>query len=115
MNKIMQLSIIILAFSLTGCVPAVVGAGAAAGGYAVAKDKGSVGKYASDSVITSKIKAKYLANVDLKSYNISVMTQNGEVILSGSVPSEAMRKNAIFIAQTTEGVKSVNVTNFKVK
>lgn len=105
---------LVLIFCLNGCVAAVVGGGAAAGGYAVAKDKGPVGQYTDDSVITSKIKTKYLADPHLQSYNISVSTLDGVVTLTGKVPTIAMRQAAIKTAATTKGVKAVNVTNFKV-
>lgn len=112
MKKILIPTLLLTAcFSLTGCVAAAVGTGAAVGGYAVAKDKGPVGQYTSDSVITSKIKTKFIANSELKSLNISVATNNGHVTLTGTVPTFAMRQTAISIASKTEGVKSVNVTN----
>lgn len=111
MQKIF-LSLVML-ISITACTSAVVG-GAAVGGYSLAENKDSVVKYTSDTVITSKVKAKFLANKDLKSLNISVMTQDGNVVLTGSVPTKAMRVNAIMIAQNTEGVKSVNVLNLRV-
>ena len=114
--KIIKYALFIaIAASLQGCIAAAVGGGAAVGGYAVAKDKGSVGQYASDSLITSKIKAKYLADIHLKSYNISVTTESGNVTLTGSVPTAKMRESAIEDARNTAGVKSVNVTNFTVK
>lgn len=107
---------ITIPFLLSGCVAAAVGAGAAAGagGYVLAKDKGAAGTYADDSVITSKIKGKYIADIHLKSYNISVSTYEGVVVLTGSVPDEEMRQKAIQIAQNTANVRSVNVTNFTV-
>lgn len=104
-----------IAAGLQACVAAAVGGGAAVGGYAVAKDKGAVGQYTSDSIITSKIKSKYLADIHLKSYNISVTTDSGHVSLTGSVPTAKMRESAIEDARNTAGVKSVNVTNFIVK
>jgi hyperosmotically inducible periplasmic protein len=116
MNKIIPCALLIsIAVGLNGCVVAAVGGGAAVGGYAVAKDKGTVGQYTSDSIITSKIKSKYLADIHLKSYNISVTTQSGHVTLTGSVPTAQMRASAIEDARSTAGVKSVNVTNFTVR
>jgi hyperosmotically inducible protein len=106
--------VIVMAASLQACVAAAIGGGAA-GGYAVAKDRGTVGQYTSDSIITSKIKTKYLADIHLKSYNISVTTESGHVTLTGSVPTAQMRASAIADARNTVGVRSVNVTNFTVK
>ena len=102
-----------MTLSLSGCVAVLLGGGAV-GGYAVAKDKGSVGQYTDDSVITSKVKSKFLADIHLKSYNISVSTHQGIVTLTGTVPTKEMRADAIRTVQATKGVRAVNVTNFKV-
>lgn len=64
-------------------------------------------RVASDSVITSKAKAKLLAEKDLKSLQISVKTFNGAVILSGFVDDEMSRSKAETIVSRIEGVKSV--------
>ncbi|HVV69563.1 MAG TPA: BON domain-containing protein [Gammaproteobacteria bacterium] len=109
------LAVLFLSLTMTGCVAVLLGGGAAAGGYAVAKDKGPVGQYTDDSVITSKVKARLLAEKDMKSYKISVTTNDGVVTLTGSVPTEDMRMRAITIARDTAEVRAVNVTNFKVK
>lgn len=114
LKKITCLAIAATPFMLSGCVAAAVGAGAVAGGYTLAKDKGTAGTYADDSLITSKIKSKYIADIHLKSYDISVSTHNGVVVLTGTVPTMEMRQKAIEVAQTTVGVKAVNVTNFTV-
>ncbi len=115
MNRRRFLLLIPMAACLTGCVAAVVGGGAAVGGYTVAKDRGTIGQYTDDSVITSKIKTKYLADIHLKSYNISVSTHDGAVTLTGTVSTYKMRALAIDTARNTAGVKSVNVTNFRVE
>lgn len=100
--------------SITGCIPLVLGGAGAAGGYAVAKDKGPVGQYTDDSVITSKVKAKFVADSRLQSYNISVATDKGIVILTGAVPTQEMRNVAVSIATSVHGVRAVNVTNLRV-
>lgn len=93
------------ASSLTGCLAVAAGGTA---GYLVATHKNSVGNYASDSTITSKIKAKYLANSHIKSLNLSVSTAHGVVSLSGTVPTHTMKSLAIKIARQTSGVRGVN-------
>ena len=113
-KTIPMLVVIMAPFLLSGCIAAAVGTGAAVSGYALAKDKGTAGTYAEDSVITSKIKGRYIADINLKSYNISISTYDGVVMLTGSVPNEGMRQKAIEIAQNTANVRSVNVTNFRV-
>lgn len=97
---------------LSGCAAVLVGGGAA-GGYTAAQHQEGIGQYSSDTLITSKVKAKFLADINLKSYNISVATNQGVVTLTGTVPTARMRHQAIMIVQQTDGVKAVNVTNFK--
>ncbi len=62
--------------------------------YAEVKSKVSeqkVSQVVSDSVITTKAKAKLLAEESLKSLKISVETYKGEVILSGFVANETIK------------------------
>lgn len=66
-----------------------------------------VSQVVSDSVITTKAKAKLLAEESLKSLKISVETYKGEVILSGFVRDEATKARAEEVVATIEGVKSV--------
>ncbi len=60
-----------------------------------------------DSVITSKIKAKYAASPELSAFDISVDTSQGVVNLTGTVDSYGSVAKAIEIALDTEGVKEV--------
>lgn len=98
---------------LGGCAAALVGGGAA-GGYYVSKDKGAIGQYADDAVITSKVKAKYLKDLTLKAFSISVSTIHGIVNLTGAVPTEKLRQKAVYIALHTKGVKAVDARNLLV-
>jgi len=66
-----------------------------------------VSQVVSDSVITTKAKAKLLAEESLKSLKISVETYKGEVILSGFVNNEATKAKAEEVVASIEGVKSV--------
>jgi hyperosmotically inducible protein len=75
--------------------------------YKSAAQKVIVKRVASDSVITSKAKAKLLAEKDLKSLQISVKTYKGEVILSGFVDDELSKVKAETIVSRIEGVQSV--------
>ncbi|MEN6360857.1 MAG: BON domain-containing protein [Smithella sp.] len=68
----------------------------------------STGEYIDDSVITTKIKSQ-LANDDfLKSFQISVESRKGIVLLSGFVDSQKAVDKAGQIARGVNGVKSVN-------
>ena len=67
----------------------------------------STGEFIDDSVITTKIKT-LLANDDfLKSFQISVESRKGIVLLSGFVDSQKAVDKAGQIARGVEGVKSV--------
>jgi hyperosmotically inducible protein len=61
-----------------------------------------------DSVITSKIKAKYAASAELSAFDISVDTSQGVVNLTGTVDSYESIAKAIEMALDTEGVKEVD-------
>ena len=66
-----------------------------------------VKRVASDSLITTKIKAELLAERDLKSTDITVKTYKGEVILSGFVADEMSKQKAEAITSKIGGVKMV--------
>ena len=68
----------------------------------------STGEVIDDSVITTKVKTE-LANDDfLKSFQISVESRKGIVLLSGFVDSQKAVDKAGQIARGVNGVKSVN-------
>lgn len=69
--------------------------------------KSSVKGYASDTAITSEVKAKLLADDLVPSRNVKVETQNGLVQLSGTVKTKAQSDRAESVASAIEGVKSV--------
>ena len=60
-----------------------------------------------DKAITAKVKAAMFADADLKSSEFRVITNNGEVQLTGIVNSQASKGKAVEIARNVEGVKSV--------
>jgi hyperosmotically inducible periplasmic protein len=62
---------------------------------------------ARDSAITSKIKSKYLFEKNFKSFDVSVETKDGIVMLSGFVHDAATKTRAEQIAHKVRGVKSV--------
>jgi hypothetical protein len=67
----------------------------------------STGDYVDDSVITTKVKSMLAADEFLKSFQISVETRKGIVLLSGWVGSQAAVSKAGQIAKGVGGVKSV--------
>lgn len=66
------------------------------------------GQAVDDAFITTSVKSKYLADDTLKGFDISVDTEQGVVMLTGTVQSEAAKDRASQIAQTVDGVVSVN-------
>lgn len=65
----------------------------------------------SDSLITSKIKGKFVSHAEVKSGKTKVITENGEVFLMGLV-TRSQGELAAVIAQQTGGVQKV-VTLFE--
>src|SRR5690606_17716223 len=73
-------------------VATAMGAGAVFGTAVQAQSdapKQSVGEYASDAVITTKVKAAFVADKTLSALDIAVETNNGTVTLTGTVGTEA--------------------------
>jgi hyperosmotically inducible protein len=70
-------------------------------------DRSRAVAYLGDSVITAKIKAALVQDLNVKSFDVSVTTNKGVVILSGFVTSEKQAQRAQEIANSVAGVKSV--------
>lgn len=60
-----------------------------------------------DSVITTKIKAKFLKDKQVRADNIEINTVNGAVELFGTARSRAKAARAVVLARQVKGVKSV--------
>ena len=65
-------------------------------------------KARSDAALVTDVKAQMFSNEDLKNTNIEVIAKDGEVTLTGQVPSDAVRYAAYKTALQVEGVKKVN-------
>jgi osmotically-inducible protein OsmY len=76
--------------SLGGCAAAVIG-GAAAGGYYIGKDERSASQIADDAAITATVKAKLIADAEVKALDINVSTYENVVILEGKVATAGQR------------------------
>jgi hyperosmotically inducible protein len=83
------------------------------GSTAGTKEKGTTGRVASDSWITTKVKSSLLADNVTKGLNIGVKTMNGNVNLSGTVASRTEFDRAVQIAKNIKGVKKVTTTGLK--
>lgn len=61
-----------------------------------------------DAWVLTKVKAQFAASDLVKASNINVDVTNGAVSLTGTVSGVAEKNEAIRLAQSTEGVTSVN-------
>ena len=68
----------------------------------------TVGSWVDDVMISSKVKAKLIANTDIKAGDIDVGSSQGVVTLIGRVSSEKIKSEADSIARGTRGVKDVH-------
>jgi hyperosmotically inducible protein len=67
----------------------------------------------SDTWITSKVKASFLADDSISGLDIKVETNEGVVSLSGVVPTDAERDLAVEKAKAIKGVTSVSADGLK--
>jgi len=67
----------------------------------------TAGNMVDDGVITTKVKSALLADPDVKSFDIAVVTRKGGVQLSGFVDSQAQIDQALAIAGKVDGVTTV--------
>ena len=68
----------------------------------------TVGSWVDDVMISSKVKAKLIANADIRAGDIDVSSSQAVVTLIGRVKSETIKSDAERIARGTKGVKDVN-------
>jgi hyperosmotically inducible protein len=67
----------------------------------------TVGKKVDASIITSKVKTALLGDPSIKSFDISVVTRDDEVLLSGFVDNQVQVDRAVEVARGVEGVRLV--------
>jgi hyperosmotically inducible protein len=67
----------------------------------------TVGEKIDDGIITTKVKGALVAEYGVDSGDISVVTRDGEVQLSGFVKDQSQIERATSVARSTEGVKNV--------
>ncbi|HET9463345.1 MAG TPA: BON domain-containing protein [Thiobacillus sp.] len=77
-------------------------------GDTVERKADQAGQAIDDASITATIKGKYLVDDTLKGLQIDVDTEQGVVKLTGKVQSDAAKELATQIAQSVEGVVSVD-------
>jgi hyperosmotically inducible protein len=98
-----QLYAIALALALAGGVSA---------SFAQATDMSakSSEQPATDTWITTKVKAELATTEGIKSGDVSVTTKNGLVTLSGVVNSKAQLQKSIAVTKAVKGVRQVDAT-----
>jgi hyperosmotically inducible protein len=75
---------------------------------ALRTDKASVGNKVDDGIITAKVKSALLADPNVKSLDIAVVTRKGEVQLSGFVDNQTQIDEATAIVNKIEGVTKID-------
>ncbi|HAF01095.1 MAG TPA: hypothetical protein DCG63_07330 [Methylophilaceae bacterium] len=75
--------------------------------YKSAEQKKILKRAAKDAAITTKIRSQYLVEKNFKSFDVSIETKEGIVLLSGFVKDEHTKLRAEQIAKQVSGVKSV--------
>jgi hyperosmotically inducible protein len=89
-------------------IAASLGAAALPGiGLADPPAPGTTLAYIADSTLTTKVKAALLAEKNLHSLDIKVVTVNGAVQLSGYVMTNDQIGQAVLVAQNVSGVREV--------
>lgn len=78
------------------------------------KKTGESEQPASDTWITTKVKADLLATEDVSGLDIKVETVNGVVKLSGNVTSHAQIDKAVSVSKAIKGVTKVDSSGLKV-
>jgi len=68
----------------------------------------TVGDWVDDVVISSRLKAMLIANIDVRASDIDVSSSQGVVTLIGRVYTSAMKQDAERIARGIEGVTDVH-------
>ena len=91
--------------NLTGCVGMIIG-GAATAGVAAYQERGIMG-VAADTETATRVRAKILESDNQLFGDVSVEVYEGRVLLTGRVPSEEKRAEAVKISWSVVKVKDV--------
>jgi len=97
----------LVSVSVAAALSVCMAAGAAATGDPTAHSD-SVGAAVTDTTITAKVKSSFLGDDRLKGSHIKVVTTNGVVTLTGSATSSDSKNAAEELAQSVNGVRSVD-------
>jgi len=98
-------ALLVASTALSGCVGMVIGAGATAG-VAASEERGIEGA-AEDAKIRAEInEAWFRKSVDMYS-KVTLAISEGRVLLTGTVPSEQVREDAVNLTWQVAGVREV--------
>lgn len=76
-------------------------------GLIIAEGTSTISNIIPDSVITTKVKEKLLADEKVKGFEIHVDTANGKVTLTGNVTNKQLIDRAVTIAKDVKGVTEI--------
>ena len=71
-------------------------------------DQSTMGQKVDDTLITTQVKAKLIADPTTEAYKINVETKGGVVQLSGFVDSSTAKQRAGDVARSVDGVSNVD-------
>lgn len=70
--------------------------------------KATLGEATDDVIVTTRVKTALLEDVNVKSFDIAVVTLKGDVQLSGFVDNQGQVDQAVKVARGVEGVHSIH-------
>ena len=86
---------------------AVDGAKGVENGMTIKDGKATVGNKVDDSIVTTRVKTVLLADPNMKSFDVAVVTNKGDVQLSGFVNNQMQMDRAVEQARAVDGVQRV--------
>ena len=86
---------------------AVEGAKGVENGMTIKDGKATVGNKVDDSIVTTRVKTVLLADPSMKSFDVAVVTNKGDVQLSGFVNNQMQMDRAVELARAVDGVQRV--------
>jgi len=97
---------------LIAALPLMGGSAAAApenpaDGSEMRRDEGRA-EERSDAAITTELKAKLLADSQLSGFSVDVDTNQRQVVMTGEVPDNELKKKAERLARTVQGVRTIS-------
>ncbi|MBJ9591297.1 BON domain-containing protein [Burkholderia seminalis] len=107
-RRAMRAGMAVAIVAATGC--AVIAPNASAAGddaAASSSSQSSTGTKIRDATITTKAKAELVGTSGLSAGDIHVKTRHGTVTLTGSVPDEQQRTQAVSVVKQVDGVQGV--------